>query len=53
MKAEEKDIKKYSTLIYQLFNIVLSLSEEQQHELLKYAEEMFLAEKRIDSRKLC
>jgi Tfp pilus assembly protein PilZ len=53
MKAEEKDIKKYSTLIYRLFNIVLSLGEEQQHALLKYAEEMFLEEKRVDARKLC
>ena len=45
MKAEEKDNKKYSTLIYRLFNIVLGLSEEQQYALLKYAEEMFLEEK--------
>jgi hypothetical protein len=53
MQPEEKNIKKYSTLISRLFNIVLSLSEEQQHALLKYAEEMFLDEKRVDPRKLC
>ena len=53
MTAEEKEFKKYSTLIYRLFNIVLSLSEEQQHALLKHAEKMFFEEKRIDPRKLC
>ena len=53
MGTPAKNVKKYSTLISRLFNIVLSLSEEQQHELLKYAEEMFLKEKRVDPRKLC
>ena len=53
MKAEEKDIKKYSTLISRLFNIILNLTEDQQQALLKYAEEMFLEEKRVDPRKLC
>ena len=51
MGAPAKNDKKYSTLIYKLFNIVLSLSEEQQVELLKQAEELFLKEKRSADRK--
>ena len=53
MGAPAKNDKKYSTLIYKLFNIVLSLSEEQQIELLKQAEELFLKEKRSVDRKDC
>ena len=53
MGTPEKNIKKYSTLIYKLFDIILNLSEEQQRTLLKHAEEMFLAEKRADIRKAC
>ena len=53
MALPEKDAKKYNTLIYRLFNLILNLSEEQQLSLLKHAEEMFSAEKRIDNRKSC
>jgi hypothetical protein len=53
MATPQKDIKKYSTLIYKLFNIVLNLSEEQQLTLLKHAEELFLKEKRTFTRKGC
>ena len=53
MGAPAKNDKKYSTLIYKLFNIVLSLNEEQQIELLKQAEELFLKEKRSADRKDC
>jgi Tfp pilus assembly protein PilZ len=53
MSTPAKNEKKYSTLIYKLFNIVLSLSEEQQMTLLKQAEELFLAEKRSFGRKDC
>lgn len=51
MGVPEKEIKKYNTLISQLFNIVLSLSEKQQQILLKHAEELFLQEKRDHIRK--
>ena len=53
MSAPAKNDKKYSTLIYKLFNIVLSLSEEQQTTLLKHAESLFLKEKRSISRRDC
>jgi len=53
MALSERDDKKYNTLIYKLYNLILNLSEDQQLSLLKYAEEMFLAEKRIDTRKPC
>ena len=46
MSIPEKELKKYNTLIYQLFNIVLNLSEKQQQILLQHAEELFLQEKR-------
>jgi hypothetical protein len=51
MSIPEKEIKKYNTLIYKLFDIVLNLSEKQQQILLKYAEELFLQEKRDHIRK--
>ena len=53
MSTPAKNVKKYSTLIYKLFNIVLNLSEEQQVTLLKHAEELFLEEKRSFGRKDC
>jgi Tfp pilus assembly protein PilZ len=46
MSIPDKELKKYNTLIYQLFNIVLNLSEKQQQILLQHAEELFLQEKR-------
>lgn len=51
MSISEKELKKYNTLIYQLFNIVLNLSEKQQKILLQHAEELFLQEKRVHIRK--
>lgn len=53
MSTPAKNDKKYSTLIYKLFNIVLSLDEEQQRTLLKHAEELFLEEKRAVGRRDC
>ena len=53
MSEPAQNDKKYSTLIYKLFNIVLSLSEEQQLEMLKHAEELFLEEKRSFTRRDC
>ena len=53
MNEPAQNDKKYSTLIYKLFNIVLSLSEEQQMALLKHAEELFLEEKRLFTRRDC
>ena len=46
MSIPDKELKKYNTSIYQLFNIVLNLSEKQQQILLQHAEELFLQEKR-------
>ncbi|MGD8765649.1 MAG: PilZ domain-containing protein [Desulfobacteraceae bacterium] len=51
MSVPEKELKKYNTLIYKLFNIVLNLSEKQQQILLQHAEELFLQEKREHIRK--
>ena len=53
MSEAAKNEKKYSTLIYKLFNVVLSLNEEQQMVLLKHAEELFLEEKRTFTRRDC
>jgi len=51
MGIADKEIKRYNTLIYKLFNIVLSLSERQQQMLLRHAEDLFLQEKRNHIRK--
>ncbi len=51
MSISEKELKKYNTLIYKLFNIVLNLNEKQQQILLQHAEELFLQEKREHIRK--
>ncbi len=53
MSEPAQNVKKYSTLIYKLFNIVLSLSEKQQMTLLKHAEKLFLEEKRSSTRRDC
>ncbi len=53
MNEPAQNDKKYSTLIYKLFNIVLSLNEDQQMALLKHAEELYLEEKRSFTRRDC
>jgi type IV pilus assembly protein PilZ len=53
MNSAEKNLKKYNTLIYKLFDIVLNLNEEQQLILLKHAEELFARERRTGIRKSC
>jgi Tfp pilus assembly protein PilZ len=45
--------KKYNVTISKLFQLVISLSEEQQLALLQRAEELLIAEKRINVRKSC
>jgi Tfp pilus assembly protein PilZ len=53
MIAQEKTIKKYNIVISKLFKIVIDLREEQQQELLHYAEDLFLKDKRASIRKAC
>ena len=45
--------KKYNTAILNLFELILKLSEKQQHVLLKFAEYLFIKEKRKNDRKSC
>jgi len=45
--------KKYNTAILNLFELILKLSEKQQHVLLKFTEDLFLKEKRTNDRKSC
>jgi len=45
--------QKYNTAILNLFEMILSLNENQQRTLLKLAEYIFIEEKRIESRKSC
>jgi Tfp pilus assembly protein PilZ len=45
--------KKYNTAILKLFEMILSLDEDQQKRLLNCAETLFLKEKRTHSRKPC
>ena len=53
MTASIKKVKKYNTTISKLFEIILSLNEEQQKMLLKQAEMLPKKEKRAKDRKLC
>jgi Tfp pilus assembly protein PilZ len=53
MIAQEKKIKKYNIILSKLFKIVIDLREEQQLELLHYAEALFFKDKRADIRKAC
>jgi Tfp pilus assembly protein PilZ len=45
--------KRYNTAILKLFEIILSLDENQQKKLIECAETLFLKEKRTHSRKPC
>jgi hypothetical protein len=45
--------KKYNTAILNLFELILKLSEKQQHVLLKFTEHLFIKEKRTIDRKSC
>ena len=53
MSAQDQTSKKYNVVISKLFQIVIDLSEEQQLALLRYAEDLFVKEKRINIRKSC
>jgi Tfp pilus assembly protein PilZ len=53
MNSTEKNFKKYNTLIYKLFEIVLNLNEEQQLILLKHAQDLFVKERRAGIRRAC
>ena len=46
-------MKKYNTTISKLFEIILSLNEDQQEMLLKQAERLPKREKRANDRNLC
>jgi Tfp pilus assembly protein PilZ len=48
-----KQLRKYNTTISKLFEIILSLNEEQQEMLLKQAELLPEKEKRAYGRKVC
>jgi Tfp pilus assembly protein PilZ len=53
MSAQNQTTKKYNIVISKLFQIVLDLNEEQQLALLRYAEDLFVKEKRLNIRKSC
>ena len=53
MVAKVKEIGKYNTAILKLFEIILSLNESQQEQLLKLTENLFVKEKRVNNRKSC
>ena len=53
MVAKVKEIGKYNTAILKLFEIILSLNERQQEQLLKLTEDLFVKEKRSNNRKSC
>lgn len=53
MNDPAKALKKYNVVISKLFEIILNLTEEKQHLLLKYAEELLIKEKRAFIRKSC
>lgn len=46
-------MKRYNTAILKLFEIILSLDENQQNKLIGCAESLFLKEKRNHNRKSC
>ena len=48
-----KAVKKYNTDILDLFEIIVSLDENQQRKLLQTAKSLFLREKRDKNRKSC
>jgi len=53
MISSQKVVEKYNTAILNLFDIILSLNENQQRQLLKLAEYLFIKEKRTSVRKSC
>jgi Tfp pilus assembly protein PilZ len=53
MSSQNQTNKKYNIVISKLFQIVLDLTEEQQLELLRQAEDLFAKEKRSNIRKSC
>ena len=53
MNIPETALKKYNVVIPKLFQIILNLPEEKQLELLQYAEELLVKERRAFIRKKC
>ena len=53
MNISEHALKKYSVVIPKLFQIILNLPEEKQIELLQYAEDLLIKERRAFIRKKC
>ncbi len=53
MNVPENALKKYNVVIPKLFQIILNLPEEKQLELLQYAEELLIKERRAFIRKKC
>ncbi len=53
MNIPENALKKYSVVIPKLFQIILNLPEEKQIELLQYAEDLLIKERRAFIRKKC
>ena len=53
MNISENALKKYSVVIPKLFQIILNLPEEKQIELLQYAEDLLIKERRAFIRKKC
>ena len=53
MRAQEETQKKYNVVISKLFQIIIELNQEQQMELLNYAEQLLVKEKREGIRRSC
>lgn len=51
--AKEVKLKKYNITIARLMEVILSMNEEQQAEILKQAEEAVKGDRRIFIRKAC
>jgi Tfp pilus assembly protein PilZ len=51
--AKEAKLKKYNMTIARLMEVILSMSEEQQADILKQAEEAVKGDRRISLRKAC
>jgi Tfp pilus assembly protein PilZ len=53
MSAQEKTDNRYNVVISKLFQIIIELNQEQQMELLNYAEQLLVKEKREGIRRSC
>jgi Tfp pilus assembly protein PilZ len=50
---ENVKMKKYNTTIARLLEIIVSMSEKQQSEMLRHAEDLIKSDRRISVRKSC